>query len=91
MILGGRHIVIYIALSEINLDAPRRTTAAFRYDRPIICSHVLNYFVDHLNLSEDRSEVNIVKEPVKQMKLAKMKIWEKCVVRAKVKLTSSGQ
>jgi hypothetical protein len=48
--------LIYIALSEINLDASKRTAAALCYNRPIVCSHVLNYFVDHLNLSEIRSQ-----------------------------------
>lgn len=51
-ILSSKHILIYIAFSKVNLDASRRTAAAFCYERSIICCHVLDYFVYHLNLMQ---------------------------------------
>lgn len=59
--LSGKHIVIYIAFPEVNLDASRRTAAAFCYKRSIVCCHVLNYFVYHLNLMQKEHKARVKK------------------------------
>jgi hypothetical protein len=48
--LRGLQVFVYIAFTEVHLNAARRATAAFCYDCSVVSSHVLDYFVDHLNL-----------------------------------------
>ena len=56
--LCSLHVFIYIAFSKTHLDAARRTTAAFCYKRSVVRSHVLDYFVDHLDLREQAQSMS---------------------------------
>jgi hypothetical protein len=97
--LCGLHIFVYIAFTEVHLNAARRAAAAFCYKCSVVSSHVLDYFVDHLNLWKQTLGMCYrggEKHCVSVDENRDANRWEARVVRTnkgstKVKLTSSGQ
>jgi hypothetical protein len=84
--LCGLHIFVHTAFTEVHLNTARRAAAAFCYKCSVVSSHVLDYFVDHLNLRKQTLACVIYvgeKNCLSVDENRDANKWEVCVVRTK--------